>query len=38
MDDEWKATRLMMSEYLINLTKAMTKKEISEILQRTEHK
>jgi hypothetical protein len=36
VDDEQKATSLMFGEHLINLTKSMTEKEISEILQRTE--
>jgi hypothetical protein len=35
-DDEQKAMSLMLSEHLINLAKAMTEKEISESLQRTE--
>jgi hypothetical protein len=36
VDNEEKATSLMLVEHLINLTKAITKKEISESLQRTE--
>jgi hypothetical protein len=35
-NDEQKVTSLMLREHLINLVEAMTEKEISESLQRTE--
>jgi hypothetical protein len=38
VNDEHKATSLMLSENLINLVKSMTKKYISESLQRKEIK
>jgi hypothetical protein len=36
VNDEQKVMSLMLDEHLINLAKAMTEKEISKILQRTE--